>query len=217
MTQIPPALKYRHNVYSQNGEDGILRELLRRLPNPTNWVCEFGAWDGTMYSNTFRLVKTLGYSAVFIESDESAFEKLLETATAHPSIVPICKKVEAEGENALDEILSTTEIPTEFDVLSIDIDSYDYQVWDSVKLYRPRIVVVEINSGIPPTRFDSVHGSGSQCGTGFLPMTMLGMTKGYTLVCHTGNLIFVLNEYAHLYSDLIIPAETCYISNWIFN
>lgn len=212
-----PALRYRQNVYSQNGEDGILRELLRRVPNPTKWVCEFGAMDGKAYSNTFRLVKTLGYSAVFIECNPTFFETLLQTAREHPSIVPILKTVEPEGENTLDSILSETAIPNDFDVLSIDIDSCDYQVWDSVKIYRPRIVIVEINSSIPPTRFNSVHGVGSECGTGFLPMTMLGMTKGYTLVCHTGNLIFIRDDYVSMCSDLIIPAENCYISNWIFN
>lgn len=217
MTSLPPALKYRHNVYSQNGEDGILREMLLRLPDHTGWVCEFGAMDGKKYSNTFRLVQTQGYQAVYIESDPSSFNRLLVTATEHPSIVPILRRVEPTGENTLDAILAETPIPTDFDILSIDIDSCDYQVWDSVKVYRPRIVVVEIESTIPPTRFDSIHGSGSPNGTGFLPMTMLGITKGYTLVCHTGNLIFVRNDCAHLYRDIIVPAETCYIGNWIFN
>jgi hypothetical protein len=212
-----PALKYRHNVYSQNGEDGILRELLLRFPKRTGWVCEFGAWDGKKYSNTFRLVSTQGCSAVYIESDPESFDKLLTTVSEHPTIHPILRMVEPTGENTLDAILAETAIPVDFDVLSIDIDSCDYQVWDSVKNYSPRIVIVEINSSIPPTRFNSVHGEGSPCGTGFLPMTMLGISKGYTLVCHTGNLIFVRNDYAPLYSDLIIPPENCYTSNWFFN
>jgi hypothetical protein len=212
-----PALKYRHNVYSQNGEDGILREMLLRLPDRTGWVCEFGAMDGKFCSNTFRLVQTQGYSAVYIESDSSAFPQLLATAAEHPSILPILRTVEPSGDNTLDSILAETPIPTDFDILSIDIDSCDYQVWDSVKVYKPRIVVIEINSSIPPTQFKSIYGEGSQFGTGFLPMTMLGITKGYTLVCHTGNLIFVRNDLASLYSDLIVPAETCYTSNWIFN
>jgi hypothetical protein len=217
MYRGPPALRYRKNVYSQNGEDGILQELLRRIPDKTNWVCEFGAMDGTFCSNTFRLVKSQGYSAVFIESDASVFTQLLTTAQTYPSILPILRTVEPTGENTLDAILSETPIPVDFDVLSIDIDSYDYQVWDSVKIYRPRIVVIEINSGIPPTKFDSIYQSGGTPGTGFLPMTMLGITKGYTLVCHTGNLIFVRNDLVSLYSDLIVPAETCYIPDWIFN
>jgi len=214
--QKAPALRYRRNIYSQNGEDGILRELLRRLPAPTKWVCEFGTLDGKLYSNTFHLIESEDYSGVFIECDATSFQQLLATAAEHPTIVPLHRTVGVTGDDTLDAILSTTAIPTDFDILSIDIDSYDYQVWDTVKVYTPSIVVIEINSSIPPTRFNSIHGSGSQQGTGFLPMVTLGLSKGYTLVCHTGNLIFVRNDLASLYSDLIIPAEDCYLTNWIF-
>jgi hypothetical protein len=207
---------YRQNVYSQNGEDGVLRELLHQIPNPTKWACEFGAADGTLYSNTFRLVKSEGYSAVYIEANDALFEKLRGTVEAYPSILPFHKTVATSGEDSLDAILKTTPIPTDFDVLSIDIDSYDYQVWKSVELYHPRIVVVEINSTIPPTVVDSIHGAGSPCGTGFHPMVALGISKGYTLVCHTGNLIFIRKDLASHVSDLLIPAEMCYTSNWFF-
>lgn len=40
--------KYKYNTYSQNGEDGILEEVFKRLGlDEFNkfWVVEFGAWD----------------------------------------------------------------------------------------------------------------------------------------------------------------------------
>ena len=40
--------KYKYNVYSQNGEDGIIQELLIRLQKKISkdpWCVEFGAWD----------------------------------------------------------------------------------------------------------------------------------------------------------------------------
>ena len=51
--------KYKKNFYSQNGEDGIVLEILKRLKlNLRNkWCCEFGAWDGIHGSNTFNLIK----------------------------------------------------------------------------------------------------------------------------------------------------------------
>ena len=36
---------YAKNIYSQNGEDGIISELLKRLEINNGWVCEFGAQD----------------------------------------------------------------------------------------------------------------------------------------------------------------------------
>jgi hypothetical protein len=229
-----PALNYRRNVFSQNGEDGILEELLRRIHNKSGWVCEFGAWDGKECSNTFRLIKEQGYRGVYIEGREDYYQLLLNTAREYPNIYPIHKMVAHEGEDTLDNILASvsvttnvdvdaegnilesTPVPTDFDVLSIDIDSYDYQVWQSVERYSPKIVIVEINSSVSPLDDTHIHAPGKE-GTGFYPMVELGLSKNYTLICHTGNLIFVHSSYAHLYRDLLIPARECHRSCWIFN
>lgn len=210
-----PVLKYRHNVFSQNGEDGIFRMLLSRIQNPSKWVCEFGAWDGIQCSNTFRLVKEEGYNAVFIEGRDDYYQLLLKTSEEYPSIVPIHRMVEYEGEGTLDSILAETYIPIDFDILSIDIDSYDYQVWRSVEVYHPKFVIIEINSAVSPLDKTHIHGSSHE-GTGFYPMVELGLSKGYSLVCHTGNLIFVRNDISSLYKDLLIDPCQCYRSSWIF-
>lgn len=87
--KISPLLKYKRNFHSQNGEDGILRELINRLGiHEPNWVCEFGAWDGKHFSNTFRLVEQ-GWRAVYIEGDSEKFSDLLATASEYKNIVPI--------------------------------------------------------------------------------------------------------------------------------
>jgi hypothetical protein len=211
-----PALQYRQNVFSQNGEDGIFRKLLSRLQSPTKWVCEFGAWDGKECSNTFRLVKDEGYNAVYIEGREDYYQLLLKTCSEYPSIIPLHAMVAYEGDNTLDDLLSKTPIPLEFDILSIDIDSYDYQVWRSVEVYKPKLVIIEINSSVSPIDKTHIHGPGKE-GTGFYPMVELGLSKGYTLLCHTGNLIFVRNDLKDLYSDMVIPPFECHRSAWIFN
>lgn len=209
-----PALALRRNVFSQNGEDGILQELLRRIENPSGWLCEFGAWDGKEYANTFKLVQE-GFNAVYIEGREDYFQLLLETCKEYSNIIPIHTMVGYEGDDTLDEILSDTPIPTDFDILSIDIDSFDYQVWRAVEVYTPKIVIVEINSSISPLDKTHIHGIGKE-GTSFYPMKELGREKGYTLICHTGNLIFVRDDLAYLYPDLIIAPEECHRLNWIF-
>jgi len=209
-----PALAYRANTFSQGGEDGILTELLRRLPSKSNWVCEFGAWDGKQYSNTFKFVE-MGFDAVYIEGREDYFELLKKTCEDYPNIVPVHKMVAYEGEDILDNILFQTPIAEDFDILSIDIDSFDYQVWKSLEIYQPKIVVIEINSSICPLDVTHIHG-GEKVGTGFLPMAQLAKEKGYVLICHTGNLIFVRNDLASYYTDLIIPEEHCYRSSWFF-
>ena len=47
------------------------------------------------------------------------------------------------------ELFQQLKVPKEFDVLSIDVDSFDYWVWRSLTAYRPRVVVIEYNSFLP--------------------------------------------------------------------
>ena len=183
---------YKKNIYSQNGEDGIIEEILKRLNITSGWVCEFGAWDGKHLSNTFHLVKNRGFNAVYIEGDSIKFNDLLVTANQFKHIKPINAFVEYKWKkNNLDSILSTTLIPKDFDVLSIDIDSFDYQIWKSLQLYLPKIVIIEINSYIHPDVKDYIHTPNKFQGTSFNPMLELGIQKGYKFLLHTGNMIFI--------------------------
>jgi len=190
---------YNRNVYSQNGEDGILEEILNRLNITSGWVCEFGAWDGIHLSNTFNLVQR-GFNAVFIEGDPEKYTDLLATVNTNPNICPINAYVDhvEESENSLDNLLKTTDIPVDFDVLSVDIDSYDYQVWKSLKTYNPKVVVIEINSAVGTQHDDYINDSVVYNGTGFKPMFDLAIEKGYTFALHTGNMIFVRNDLFNL-------------------
>ena len=54
------------NVHSQNGEDGVIAEILDRLPELDRWCVEFGAWDGVHLSNTRHLIESRDFGAVLI-------------------------------------------------------------------------------------------------------------------------------------------------------
>jgi hypothetical protein len=189
----------RKNVYSQNGEDGIIQHLfLMSKIERDYWCCEFGAWDGKHLSNTFNLVESENYNAVFIESDEIKFEDLLKTCETHKKIVPIKRLVDEN--NLLDDILSETQIPKNFDILSIDVDGIDYAIWRDFTKYSPKIVVIEINSGLDPVL---LYGEKeltkeiltTRSGINFRTCYELAKNKNYSLVCHTGNMIFIHNDY----------------------
>lgn len=206
---------YSKNIYSQNGEDGIIEELFKRLKIENGWACEFGAWDGTYLSNTFNLVKNKNFNAVFIEGDNKKYNDLLNTAEKFPNIFPINAYVDHnDTSNSLDNLLKQTNIPNDFDILSIDIDSYDYHVWKSLKVYRPKIVVIEINSSVKVNDQNWIHSPNKYNGTGFKPTYDLGIEKGYKFILHTGNMFFIRSE---LYDKLNItydnPLEN-FINNW---
>jgi hypothetical protein len=81
-------------------------------------------------------------------------------------------------------------VPTEFDLLSVDIDGNDYWVWKAITDYHPRVVVIEYNSTIPPSESKTIpydpnwmwDGSTNYFGASLLAVKTLGEQKGYVLV-----------------------------------
>ena len=221
-----PFSQFFRNVYSQNGEDGVIEEILNRIgwSELSLWAAEFGAWDGRHLSNTFSLVESRNFRSVYIEGDSEKFKDLVSTAVLFPRIVPIEAMISSKSEqiNSLDNLLAQTEIPENFDILSIDIDSFDLDIWESLSNYHPKIVVIEINSGIMPgvlSRHNQIHE-----GNSFSSTLKVAFNKNYFLVCHTGNCIFVREDILPLlkmpkryldYPELLFRYEPMWMPNKI--
>jgi hypothetical protein len=190
--------KYKKNIYSQTGEDGVIEELISILNKngvSTSGSCvEFGAWDGVYCSNTFNLVKNYNFSAVYIEGSKKKFKKLTKTANKYKNIIPINKYVEIAGKNSLDSILQETDISDNFDLLSIDIDSYDCDAWKGLKKYSPKIVLMEIDNTIDPYKRVIGTGIGRNMGSSFKYALEIANEKRYTLLFDSGNLFFIRND-----------------------
>ncbi len=190
-----PLSQYESDTYSQFGEDGIIAECLSRISAAVpldKWCVEFGAWDGVHLSNTCRLIREEGYSAVMVEGSPERFREL-EKNHPDPRVHKVQRWISLSGDGRLEMILATTPLPQNFDVLSIDIDSCDWHVWHSIESYRPKIVVIEFNPTIPncvsyvqPPDFAVRQGNSARA------IDELAHEKGYVLVAATTvNLIFV--------------------------
>jgi hypothetical protein len=173
--------KYGWNVYSQNNEDGLLLECLERINPLLKMSVEFGGADGWYCSNT-AILRSEGWEVIMCD------------LTATP---PLVRAMEITPDNVND-------LPA-CSVLSIDIDGNDYEVWKAYE-GKPDIIIIEINSSLPPMK---AHFSPEQ-GSSYITMLMLGLEKGYFLVCHTGNLVFVLNKHRALFPDIVGDGLT----NW---
>jgi hypothetical protein len=218
-------LSHRKIFFSQHGEDGLLAFVLSRITDKAGWCVEFGAWDGKSESNTYYFISQQGYHGVMIEADPFKYNLLRENMKGYDTIC-INAFVRAEGENKLDNILSSTPIPKQFDLLSIDVDGDDYHVWQFLDQYQPKVVIIEINLRDKPgvkrinkpsspivrgntgTGISSMWGITGYTGTSISSMTELAISKQYSLLANVHcNAIFVKHEYLNLFHDAEVTPD----------
>ena len=187
-------IQYRHDITSQHGENGILDAIFAILPPANKWCVEFGASDGKYLSNTWPLIKNKQWHGVQIEVNANKYAELVQTFKGD-SVTCINRAVGLESPNTLDELLSSCGIPCDFDFLSIDVDSIDYQIWQSLIRYRPRVVCIEC---CPICRAWEIHIHGEcpgHVGSSLAAVVALGKVKGYELIGTIGvNAFFVPKE-----------------------
>lgn len=174
--------------YSQNGEAGILNEALRRIGIAKGHCVEIGANDGYYCSNTAELIEQ-GWTGLFVEADYELYKRCFQNWSFIGGVRSQCARVDEKNINAF--------VDERCDVLSLDTDGSDYQIFRGLKA-KPKIVIIEIDSSYPP---DVIAFNSDGAGT-YRNSVELGIEKGYFLLCHTGNLIFVANEYRDLFPEI---------------
>ena len=198
-SRIAPLQPYARDVFSQNGEDGILERVFELLGVQDGWCVEFGAWDGHHLSNTANLIESRGWSAVLIEADPVKSEALRRNMAGKP-VTCIEDFVGFDPPNDLAGILKRTAIPQDFELLSIDIDGPDFHVWESLRGYEPKVVVIEINPTAPNhVEFVQARDMSVRQGSTLKAVTTLARRKGYEPVAVTiTNGIFVRSDLVDL-------------------
>lgn len=179
---------YEGSVYSQNGEDGILRELFLRLGYLDPFLVEFGAGDG-LISNSALWVRQYKWNALLIEGDPSNCASIEQTIGRREGVTVVNSLVTVDN---IVDLFQRNNVPREFDLLSIDIDGNDYWLWEALADYRPRVVVIECNRTIKPPglwvmaynpnhAWDPVNSS-AYTGASLESLARLGKRLGYALL-----------------------------------
>lgn len=135
------------SYFSQHGEDGVLEYLFNRIPIEHKFIVEFGAYDGINMSNSRYWIKEKGWSAYLIEAHERFFSGLQKLYQNNPRVTYEKAMVDEENINSL---FKNAGVPKDFEILSIDIDSIDYYVWEALIDFTPKVVMIEYNSTILP-------------------------------------------------------------------
>lgn len=186
--------------YSQNQEEKKIFKIIesfRKNKINDNWCCEFGAWDGVHLSNTFFLIKYLNFKAILIEPNKKKFRKLCKN---HNNIEIIKLNLEVNfTNNCLNKIFSKTQIPKNFDFLSIDVDGNDYHFFKQLN-YEPKLVCCEFTPTIPnDVLFVQKKIPGLSQGCSALSLINMAKKKNYSLIdLEGGNLFFLKNKYLKL-------------------
>jgi hypothetical protein len=206
MPAIPDDLSvHGRKVYSQGNEDGIIAEIFRRIAPTKKTFIEFGAESG--FENNTRLLLEQGWRGLWIEANP-AFAKRIRRACRSSLRSGRLTFIEAfiTTEN-INELILSSDLPRDIDLLSIDIDGNDYHVLAAITAARPRVICIEYNSSKPPPidwvmAYDPAHRwQSDDCfGASLVAFERLLRGKGYSLVgtsFPTANAFFVRDDLVH--------------------
>jgi len=168
---------HERGVHSQGGEDGVLARIFECIRPTNRRFVEFGAWDGRHLSNTALLRLEHGWTGLLMDGDPER-------------VVPLVRREIVTAEN-VEALFAKYGVPRGFDLLSIDIDGNEYWVWEAIRAWRPRVVVIEYNVFFSTDVSKTMPYDPEHCwdktmfhGASLEALRRLGRRKGYSLV-HT--------------------------------
>ena len=196
---------YEASLFSQNGEDGIIRYIFSQIGFDSRYFVEFGF--GAHQCNSLRLILHENFKGLMMDGSEEQCRIFNLTCKAKGISDVHAVNAFIDRDN-LEHLIRSNNIPAEIDFLSIDVDGNDYWFWRCLQCINPRVICIEYNSGIGSKyswtipynkefeRF-SAHPSGFFAGASIKALESLGEKKGYRLVgCDTTgtNAFFLRND-----------------------
>ena len=198
--------KYEFSIRSQDGGDGIIAEIFKRIGTTNKKFVEFGVGDGLQNNTVYLLMQ--GWSGIWFEGDSdrennSKIRKNLKIFLDNKQLSVFPEFITAEN---VEEIFTINNVEKELDLLSIDIDGNDYWVWNAINNFKPRVFVVEYNASYGPDLSvapvyisNNIWKRTHFYGSSLSAFDKLAKKKGYTLVACS----FLGNNAFFVRSDLI--------------
>jgi hypothetical protein len=112
------------------------------------WCVDLAASDGVIQSSTLPLFRS-GWRGLAIEMDARKFSSLAHIYADYPEVNLLKARVVPDN---VGHLFRSLQVPMNFDVFNLDIDSYDLDVLNALLTagYRPCIISMEVNEKIPP-------------------------------------------------------------------
>jgi hypothetical protein len=213
-----PIQRCGRRFFSQNDEDGILLEILRRLQRgERGCFLEFGVGAGTE-CNTIILL-ALGWRGAWIGDEALSFDLPEQSRLAY-------SRTWITRENAADlakeTLVRVKAQPADVGVISVDIDGNDGAIVRTLLAneFTPDVFVVEYNAKFPPpVEFEmpynahSVWSGGDHQGVSLQRWVSILAPAGYKLVaCNDNgiNAFFVRDTFRQEFSDVPAAIDDIY-------
>jgi hypothetical protein len=132
---------FEYCATSQHGEDGILDRIFSVIGFKSRVFVEFGFHPAE--SNALLLLYKKAFTGLFVDGDAGVCDlakKILRRFVATGKLRIVNALLSPES---IDAVIAANGISGEIDLLSIDVDSIDYWLWNAIRGIRPRVVVVE--------------------------------------------------------------------------
>ena len=195
---------HEFQVFSQWGEDGIIRFLVDQVKVKEKVFIEFGV-ENYREANTRFLVMHDNWTGLVIDSNSDNIASVRSSMVSwRHGLRAVCATITRDNINSL---ITQQGIGGDIGLLSIDIDGNDYWVWQAIDAVRPDIVVVEYNHRFGAdlavtVPYDENFRRGEQhpniyFGASLRALVMLGDSKGYAFVgCNSNgvNAFFVRRD-----------------------
>lgn len=178
---------FEFQVFSQNGEDGIIAEIFRRIGTRSRLFIEAAAGDGLENNTAYLLAQ--GWRGGWIEADaplSGRIRRQFADVLRSGQLRFVSDFVTAEN---IESLFAQLDAPEEFDLMSLDIDRNTSHVWRALRRFRPRVVAIEYNATFPPeTAWEVPYeplrawNRTSHFGASLKALEQLGSELGYALV-----------------------------------
>jgi hypothetical protein len=192
VAQMAPNQDFRQvgfKVFSQWDEDGIIQYLIHKLPVANKTFIEFGV-ENYVESNTRFLLMNDHWQGMVLDAREDDLRYIQKDNIYWQHDLQV--RYAWITRDNIDALLMESGFDDDLGLLSIDIDGNDYWIWESMKYFRPRIVIVEYNSvlGLTPVvvpyqeKFarTPAHYSNLYYGASLSALQHLARKKGYLLL-----------------------------------
>ena len=139
---------YQSQVYSQNGEDGVIAEIFTRIGDEGRFFVEIGIEDGLQCNTRFLLER--GWRGIWVEADASNAAKALTTFRRFVDEGTLAVVVEAATVDNVNDLLDRAGAPSQYDFLSLDVDHNTSHLWKALRS-KSRAACIEYNASLPPS------------------------------------------------------------------